>query len=176
MLVLKRNQPQNITFVMVDAAGGEVEALGTTFSVEISKNGGAFAGGAGTKAEIGSGWYVYELTAGETDTAGPLSVRVNGAGCQQQNLWYAVENLILGGIVYTYTVTDSTTLNPLADVNVWVTTDNAGAIVVWQGKTNAFGIAVDDSNEKPYLAPGTYYFWRQKVGYEFTDPDTEIVS
>jgi len=26
------------------------------------------------------------------------------------------------------------------------------------------------------LDPGTYYVWRQKAGYNFADPDTEVVS
>lgn len=79
-----------ITFVMVDTSGVEVTGLGTGFTVQISKNGGAFGASAGTKAEIGSGWYSYTFTAGETDTAGPLAVKVTGAGAAQQNLVYNV--------------------------------------------------------------------------------------
>lgn len=176
MLLFRRNQPQKITFVMVNAAGAEVEGLGTGLSVEISKNGAAFAAGVGTVAEIGSGWYAYTLTAAETDTVGPLSVRVNGAGCQQQNLWYAVESLISGAIEFTYTVTDTNTALPLAGVQCWFSTDSAGAIVVWQGETDNFGVARDTTGALPILSVGTYYIWRYKVGYAFTDPDVEIVS
>lgn len=80
-----------ITFVMVDANGTEVTGLGSGFTLQISKNGGAFNASAGTKAEIGNGWYSYVSTAGEADTAGPVSIRVSGAGAVQQNLAYLVE-------------------------------------------------------------------------------------
>jgi hypothetical protein len=176
MLLFKRNQPQKITFVMVNAAGTEVEGLGNALLVDVSKNGAAFAAGVGVAAEIGHGWYAYTLTVAETDTIGPLSVRVNGAGCQQQNLWYAVESMTTGAIEFTYTVTDVSSSAPIPDVEVWITTDLAGTIVVWAGKTNAFGIAVDETGALPLLAAGTYFFWRNKIGYEFTDPDTEVVS
>lgn len=81
---------QMLAFVLVDSDGVEVTGLGTTFSVSISKNGGAFAAGTGTKAEIGSGWYSYQLTAGETDIAGPLAVTITGTGAAQQNLLHEV--------------------------------------------------------------------------------------
>lgn len=84
------NQTNRITFVMVDTAGTEVAGLGTGFTLQLSKNGGAFAGSAGTKAEIGNGWYSYIATAGESDTAGPVAIRVTGAGAVQQNLVYGV--------------------------------------------------------------------------------------
>lgn len=77
-------------FVLVDDAGDEVAGLGTTFVVQISKNGGAFATGAGTKAEIGSGWYSYLFPTSETDSAGPLAAKVTGSGVVQQNLLFFV--------------------------------------------------------------------------------------
>lgn len=90
MTTLKVNQAQLIAFVLQDASGVEVTGLGTTFTVSISKNGGAFAASAGTKAEIGNGWYSYELTAGETDTTGPLALKITGVGVDQQNLLYQI--------------------------------------------------------------------------------------
>lgn len=78
------------TFVMVDDNGDEVSGLGTTFAVQLSKNGGAFAAGGGTKAEIGSGWYSYLIPVGETDTEGPLALKVTGSGAMQQNLLFFV--------------------------------------------------------------------------------------
>lgn len=84
------NQTNKITFVMVNTAGVEVAGLGTGFTLQLSKNGAAFAASAGTKAEIGNGWYSYIATAGESDTAGPVAVKVTGAGAVQQNLVYGV--------------------------------------------------------------------------------------
>lgn len=79
-----------IPFVLADVTGAEVAGLDDTFVVAISKNGGAFVAGVGDKTEIGSGWYSYDLTMLETDTAGPLIVKVTGAGVVQQNLLYQV--------------------------------------------------------------------------------------
>lgn len=82
----------------------------------------------------------------------------------------------IGSIEFTYTVLD-TGSNPIDGVQVWISTDIAGADVVWSGVTDAFGIARDTANlQKPFLDPGTYYFWSQKSGYSFSNPDTEVVS
>lgn len=90
MSTLRMAQAQKITFVLVDALGAVVTGLAGTFTLQISKNGGAFAGSTGVKAEIGSGWYSYVLSTAETDTAGPLAVKVTGTGAVQKNISYAV--------------------------------------------------------------------------------------
>jgi hypothetical protein len=85
-----QNVKKLITFILVDNLGTEVTGLGTSFTVQISKNGGALASGTGDKAEIGLGWYSYELTTTDTNTVGPLAITVTGAGAIQQNLTYDV--------------------------------------------------------------------------------------
>jgi hypothetical protein len=75
-----------------------------------------------------------------------------------------------GAIPWTYTVTDSTTGLPISDVDVWVTTDSAGTNVIATGKTTALGV-VNFS-----LDAGTYYFWSQKSGVDFVNPDCESVT
>ncbi len=75
-----------------------------------------------------------------------------------------------GVVTWTYTVTDSISGLPIADVLVWVTTDSAGTNTIASGLTNAYGIATF------YLDAGTVYVWRSKAGYDFTNPDTETVS
>jgi hypothetical protein len=94
MIILQLAETQLVDFVLKDSGGIEVLGLGSTFSVEISKNGGAFAAGTGTKAEISDGWYTYLLDAAETDTEGPLAVKVTGAGAVQKNLLYEVSGSI----------------------------------------------------------------------------------
>jgi len=71
-----------------------------------------------------------------------------------------------GATSTTYTLTDGT--NPIADADVWVTTDEAGSNVVASGTTN-------DSGEVTFMLDSgtTYYVWRQKAGWDFTNPDTE---
>ena len=84
------NAVHETDFVLVDSSGNEVAGLGTTWDIALRKVGGAFVTGAGTKAEIGSGWYRYTNTAGEADTLGPVAIRITGTGVAQQNLlpWY----------------------------------------------------------------------------------------
>jgi len=168
------NQQNRIAFVMVDNTGTEVAGLGSGFTLEISKNGGAFVGSAGTKAEIADGWYTYLSTAGEADTIGPVAVKVTGAGAIQQNLEYVVKQRSVNALEFTYTVTDG--VNPIEGVEVWITTDVGGSNMIWTGATDSLGIARDINQEKPWLDAGTYYFWSQKTGYSFVNPDTEIVS
>jgi hypothetical protein len=76
-----------------------------------------------------------------------------------------------GSLTWTYTVTDEDTGVPIADVDVWVTTDEAGTNVIASGKTNQAGQVTF------YLDAGTVYVWKQKSGYNpTTNPDTETVS
>ncbi len=176
MYDLVQSQIQKITFVMVDLSGTEVAGLGAALNVDISKNGSGFIAGIGTVSEVGNGWYSYDLTSAETDTIGPLSISVTGAGCVQQNLEYVVVDRLVGVTDFQYTLTNSITGLPIEGAAVVITTDIAGVNVIWTGETNVFGIAVDTYGNKPRLAHGTYYLWRSKVGYEFSDPDTEVLS
>ena len=75
-----------------------------------------------------------------------------------------------GSIEWEYTLTSTVGGTPITDANVWVTTDLAGANVVASGTTDAFG------KIKFYLDAGTYYVWRQKSGFNFDNPDVEVVS
>lgn len=166
-----------VTFVLIDADCDEVAGLGTAWVAQVSKAGGAFAASTGAKAEIGDGWYSYVFTAAETNTVGPLSMRVTHAAAETQNLTYFVRGATVGCVEFTYTVTDSVSGAPLDGVEVWVTTDAAGDVVVWNGVTDAFGVARDASDELPCLDAGTYRFWKQIAGYTDDDsPDVEVVS
>lgn len=174
--IWKLDSVNKITFVLVDASYVEVAGLGTGFTLEISKNGGAFGASAGTKAEISDGWYSYEATAGEADTIGPISIRITHASIIQQNLEYVVEQRTAGASYFTYTLLDTVTSNPIDGAEVWISTDVAGNRVIWNGMTDTFGVARDDNDDLPLLDPGTYYFWSQKPGYTFPNPDTETVT
>lgn len=90
MTILQAGQTEVVSFVLLDSSDAEVIGLADTFSVQISKNGGAFAAGVGTKAEVGLGWYSYELTEDETDTPGPLVLVITGTGAVQQNIVHQV--------------------------------------------------------------------------------------
>lgn len=174
----KLSQANLVTFVMINASGAEVTGLGNGFTVQVSKAGAAFQASAGTKAEIGLGIYSYLCTAGEANTYGPVVLVVTGAGCIQQNLEYIVEERTINAVAFTYTLTEPPEGGgtPIPGALIWFTIDVNGLNVVWNGVTDAFGVARDDNSNLPRLDPGTYYVWRQKAGYNFTDPDTEVVS
>ena len=71
----------------------------------------------------------------------------------------------------TYTVTDAISGDPIPDVNVWFTTDGAGNCTTWTGTTDTLGVARDANNKATIIDNGTYFVWRQKQGYMFSDPD-----
>jgi hypothetical protein len=74
-----------------------------------------------------------------------------------------------GATSWTYNVKDGPG-NNLPDVTVWVTSDIAGTVMLASGITNASG------NVTFNLDAGTVYVWSQKSGYNFSNPDTEVVS
>ncbi len=174
----KLDQVNEILFVMINNLGVEVAGLGAGFTLELSKGGAAFQGSAGAKAEVSDGWYSYTCTVGEADTIGPIAVKVTGAGCVQQNLEYIVEERLITPIEFTYELTEPPegVGPPIADATIWFTTDIGGVNTVWEGLTDTFGIARDVNDNLPFLDPGTYYVWRQRSGYIFDDPDSEVVS
>lgn len=75
-----------------------------------------------------------------------------------------------GAITWTYTLTEQGSGDPIGDADVWVTTDLAGSNIIASGKTNQSGVMTF------YLDAGTVYIWKQKSGWNFTNPDTETVS
>lgn len=174
---LEANQQNLVVFVLVDDTNTEVSGLGTGFTLELSKAGGAFAASAGTKAEIGDGWYSYLTTSGEADTYGPLSIKVTHASIVQQNIPCVIGSLAINAISFTYTVTEPDFVTPIEGVECWFCTDSMGNNIAKYCITDSFGIArLPNSSLLPRLDPGTYYVFRQRVGYSFSDPDTEDVS
>jgi hypothetical protein len=75
-----------------------------------------------------------------------------------------------GAITWTYTLTNQINGLPIADADVWVTTDAAGLNAVASGRTDQNGAVTF------YLDAGMVYVWRQKSGWNFTNPDVEVVS
>ena len=75
-----------------------------------------------------------------------------------------------GAITFTYTLTSTEDSSAITDADVWVTSDEAGSNVIASGETDENGKVVF------YLDAGTYYVWRQKAGWNFTNPDIETVA
>ena len=75
-----------------------------------------------------------------------------------------------GAIDFTYTLTSGVDGTPIADAHVWATSDEAGKNVLASGTTNALGEVTF------YLDEGTVYIWCYKAGWNFSNPDTEVVT
>lgn len=170
------NQSNTILFVLVDSSGNEVTGLGSGYTLQLSKAGAAFAPSAGTKSEVSDGWYKYVATAGEADTPGPIAVVITHVSTVQQNLEYVVEDRVESTIEFTYTLTSTVDSSPIEDANITIYSDTLALNIVWVGETDANGVARDSYGALPRLQAGTYYIWRQKSGFIFTNPDTEVVS
>ena len=75
-----------------------------------------------------------------------------------------------GAVEFTYTLTEVGSGDPIADADVWVSTDSLGSNVVASGRTD------QDGEITFYLDAGTVYVWRQKSGWNFVNPDVEAVA
>ena len=79
-----------IPLLMVAASDDKTAVTGATVTVQISKNGGAFAGTTNPASELSNGWYVVTLTALETGTAGPLIVRATATSADEWRDYHQV--------------------------------------------------------------------------------------
>lgn len=75
----------------------------------------------------------------------------------------------IGACTHTETVEDAES-DPIQGCEVWVTTDEAGTNTIASGTTDSNGQVVF------YLDAGSYYFFKQKSGFDFTNPETVTVS
>ena len=142
-------------------------------------------------AEVGGGMYSYTLPGNLVPTAGEYICvfKTEDDSVDQQEipgLWVVgrggIENLDapLSGVMsqlqgngareWTYTLTLDGSEVPMPDAMIWVTSDSTGNNIVASGRTDQFGKVTF------FLDPGTVYVWAKKSGYNFNNPDTEVVS
>jgi len=75
-----------------------------------------------------------------------------------------------GAIAWTYVLTQAGDGLPIADAEIWITTDSSGLNIIASGRTDNYG-------EVDFMVDaGTLYVWRKKAGYNFINPDIEVVS
>lgn len=176
---VKKNTEFLLVFPIYDNDGDLISGA-LDLDSEISKNGEAFIDCTNEAVEIGtSGVYKLTLTAAEMncDVAVVITKTTSEDAKTTQTTIYTsslqLSNLCTlgaGAITWVYTLTDEATGEPIADADVWVTSDLAGTNVIASGKTNQHGQVVF------YLDAGTVYVWRQKSGWDFTNPDIEEVT
>lgn len=74
-------------------------------------------------------------------------------------------------VEWTYTVYQEDGVTPLPDCRVWVTTDTAGQnVVAGPYVSDYFGVVTF------ILNTGPHYIWRRKTGWQFDNPDFEVVE
>ncbi len=79
-----------IPVLLVSVTDDKAAVLAATVTVQLSKNGGAFATASGAVTEIANGWYTVTLSALETGTPGPLLVRATATGADEWRDYHQV--------------------------------------------------------------------------------------
>jgi hypothetical protein len=155
---------------------------GITPRVELLTSAGAslnFADGASAKlatAVGGSSYFLYS-THWPSGSDLPFNIKVSNhstgslLGTAAFNSYDVPVSIAgAGGISTTLTIEDASS-NPIQGVDVWVTTDAAGTnTIAGTVTTDSFG------NVTFYLDAGTYYVWKLKPNYTFTNPAQITVS
>ena len=119
------------------------------------------------------GVYVFDLTQAETNAnMFVISAKSATANITLAPVQVQTESALAGagGISFTYTLVSTVGATPIADATTWVTSDIGGDNVLASGVTNSVGVITF------LLDAATVYFWRQKSGFNFTNPDTEVVA
>lgn len=78
-------------------------------------------------------------------------------------------------VEHPYIVYEPDGITPIDGVSVEIHRNAAGTDIYWVGTTNGLGEARDTYGLYPRLDPGTWYFFRRKGGYTFSNPDLEQV-
>lgn len=176
---VEKNKEFLLIFPIYDNTGELVSAAAGLDS-EVSKDGAGFSDCTNEASEIGtSGIYSLTLTAAEMN-ANVVAVITKTTTVDARTTVTVIytsstqisdlSTLGAGAIAWTYTLTEEGTGLPIADADVWATTDPGGANVKASGRTN------QDGKITFFLDAGQVYIWRAKTGWNFQNPDVEVVS
>lgn len=83
MQITQNSATTKIPVLLVATTDDKTAITGATVTIQISKNGGAFATVAGAVTEIANGWYIVTLSGTETNTVGPLIVRATATSADE---------------------------------------------------------------------------------------------
>lgn len=86
MQLIENSDIRPIPFFLVSSSDGSTGAAGTTPSVWISQDGGAFVVPAGATVEIGYGWYSLIPSAADTGVNGAFLLHATAAGADTTDL------------------------------------------------------------------------------------------
>jgi len=147
MFYVKQNETtaslKRVPILMVDATDGATPETGLTLYPEVSINGGAYAGAAGTWSEVGYGVYYYQLDSTEISTLGWAGIHVTASGARNYdaiaqiaafNMYSAAGVGITAGDVWSYDISAETTAGTAgSQLNLAALPSGAGATAgdVW---------------------------------------------
>jgi hypothetical protein len=145
-----------LMFLMVDNTDHISPKTGLSPTVQISKNGGAFASPSGAVTEIGNGWYRVAGNATDTNTLGVLTLRATATGADPCDVVYEVvafDPHDAAGLGLTRIDAAITTRSTLTAADVWghatrsLTTFGTLIADIWSHSTRSlttFGTLVTD--------------------------------
>jgi len=147
MFYVKQNETtaslKRVPILMVDETDGATPETGLTLYPEVSINGGAYAGAAGTWSEVGYGVYYYQLDSTEISTLGWAGIHVTASGARNYdaiaqiaafNMYSAAGVGITAGDVWSYDISAETTAGTAgSQLNLAALPSGAGATAgdVW---------------------------------------------
>lgn len=160
---------QTIGAQMVSAINGS--AFTGTVAVTVTGDSGTQGAGAGAVTHEGNGYHSYAPSQAETNYT-HVAFGFTGVSAVPATVQVYTELAAagVGAIEWDYTLTSSVDASPIADANVWVTSDVGGNTVLASGTTDQNGVVTF------FLDAGTVYVFRQKTGWNFVNPDTEVVA
>lgn len=160
---------QTIGVQMTDATSGA--AFTAAVSVLVTGDAGTQTAGGGVVTHEGNGYHSYAPTQAETNyTHVAFTFTGSGAIATTVQVYTELSAAGTGAIEWDYTLTNANTGLPIADADVWVTSDAAGTNFLASGTTNQSGVVTF------FLDAGQVYVWRQRSGFNFTNPDSETVT
>ena len=168
--MIKNEAVAGFTFLLLDKTTGEAITTGAPAGY-VTIDDGSQNALTGSITHKGGGQWSIDLSAAETngDMIGLLFTHTDAVPVHF-TINTAIPAAGAGAITWTYTLTNSVTGLPIADADVWITTDLVGANIIAQGKSDQYGVTTFQ------LDAGTVYVWRARSGYTFVNPDTEVVA
>lgn len=162
---------------MGDSAAPYTGKTGLTLTVTISKNGGAFGSVSPTVTERGNGWYDVLFGTGDSNTDGPLAIRITGTGANDlHDVVQVVANI--ENDTYTYLTTNLTTTRAGyldAAITSRAPASTALSTATWTGTMAGYLDAAISSRAPSSTALSTATWTSARAGY-LDNLDTTISS
>jgi hypothetical protein len=179
MKIIRQSTASNVMVLMTASADHVIGIDGLTLTIELSKDGGAFALINPTVTGRGDGWYNIALTASHTDTLGDLVLHIDGGvTADPTDVLMSVSDIRTSIDALSQAVTDlSTTTNAISVL----VTDVSQAITDLSNTTDDISILVDTlsqtTDDVSILVEELHLLEGLKLGSPMTvTPTTRVVG